>query len=99
MTTLIPRGAPRARRVSDSSHLYVVGQAVRLKSDVTQATRTPGVYLVTATFPPLGARFQYRIRSQGEGHERMTTQDDIEPATLASPGPGAALAERTFTRG
>jgi hypothetical protein len=59
-----------------ASHFFAVGQKVRLKTSRTQ----PGskdVYTITAVLPVLGTLPKYRIRSETERHERVTTEDQL----------------------
>jgi hypothetical protein len=91
-----PRRAPPAPRVDTAAHLYKVGQAVRLKSGLGVSAV---IYRITATIPPRGDSLQYRIRSDEERHERVTTQDNIEPVRATSGGAGDILMERTFSHG
>ena len=39
------------------------------------------IFRITAKLPPRGSSPQYRIRNDEERHERVTTQDDLEPAS------------------
>ncbi|HMB48025.1 MAG TPA: hypothetical protein VKN63_07085 [Afifellaceae bacterium] len=59
-------------------HLYTVGQPVRLKSRLGLSPRTASSYRITATLPPRDNSPQYRIRSDDERHERVTTENSIE---------------------
>ena len=54
------------------------------------------VYHITGTLPPSGGSPQYRIRNDDEHHERVTTQDRLEPVRMSSADEGAMLIERTF---
>lgn len=77
----------------DAAHAFAIGQSVRLKGGFG---RTPSeIFQVTATLPPRANSPQYRIRSEEERHERVTTQDDLEPVREA----GSSLIERTFGHG
>ncbi|PSJ54227.1 hypothetical protein C7I84_24880 [Mesorhizobium ephedrae] len=90
-------GQRNARQFSRqaSTHYFAVGQSVRLKS---RFGPTPAdIYHVTGTLPPRGNSPQYRIRNDAERHERMTTQDDLEPVDVSQSG--ASLIERTFGHG
>jgi len=49
--------------------------------------------------PPRGDSPQYRIRNDGERHERVATQDSIQPILASQSGEGATLIERTFGHG
>jgi hypothetical protein len=97
-----PNVSRRARRPihpDAATHLYAVGQAVRLKGGFMQRSGIADIYHVTATLPPTGEFPQYRIRNDDERHERVATQDNLEPVSAASAGEGATLIERTFGHG
>ncbi|VVT07876.1 hypothetical protein [Rhizobium sp. EC-SD404] len=92
-------GRPHARQVRAqvAAHRYEVGQVVQIKSGLAR-TQTPATtYHVTATLPPRGNALQYRIRNDEERHERVVTQDDIEPA--GDQQTPSTLMERTFGHG
>ncbi|MBZ9965677.1 hypothetical protein LB561_12160 [Mesorhizobium sp. B292B1B] len=93
-TTLMQRNARPVRREA-VTHLFAVGQAVRLKSGIGTFPKAAEIYRVTATLPPSGNSPQYRIRSDVELHERVATQDSLEPVDT-SPGDSIALIERIF---
>ena len=61
-----------------------------------QRSQTVGIYHITGTLPPRGEFPQYRIRSDGEPHERVTTQDNLEPVSISPADEGATLIDRTF---
>lgn len=68
-----------------ASHHFAVGQPVRLKTGPTR----PGskdVYKITAVLPVLGTLPQYRIRSETERHERVTTEDQLLAIPQETPG-------------
>lgn len=77
-----------------ATHLFMVGQAVRLKGSFG-GQKTAQIYHIISTLPPTGGSPQYRIRNDDERYERVTTQDSLEPAT-PQPGSGETLMERTF---
>ncbi|MCW2273762.1 hypothetical protein GJ654_16975 [Rhodoblastus acidophilus] len=88
------RNTPVASHLG-APHRFTVGQAVRLKGGFAQRAQAPGVYHITRTLPPLGESPQYRIRSDGESHERLASQNELEAVT----GTGGDLMERTFRHG
>ena len=57
------------------------------------------IYRITGTLPARGDSLQYRIRNDDERHERVTTQDSLEPVDMLQSGNGATLIERTFGHG
>jgi hypothetical protein len=93
-TTLMQRNTRPIRREA-ATHLFAVEQAVRLKGGFGTFSTTAEIYRITATLPPRGDSLQYRIRSDGERHERVATQDSLESVDR-SPGDAMTLIERTF---
>lgn len=89
----------RPLRPETAAHLYAVGQAVRLKGRLGSFKETAEIYHITGTLPPKGDSPQYRIRNDGERHERVTTQDNLELVQETSTGENAILLERTFGHG
>jgi hypothetical protein len=87
----IGRGA-RMRPGPTQTHRFAVGELVQMSSALGQV-RT---YRVTARLPERGDSLQYRIRSEEERHERVVTQDLLEPV---APSRNAGLIERTFSNG
>lgn len=87
-------------RRETASHRFAVGQTVRLKSGFATALPPSNIFHVTAMLPPKVNSPQYRIRNDEERHERVATQDDLEPIDLTAAGSEAAtLMERTFGHG
>nr|WP_295462438.1 hypothetical protein [Mesorhizobium sp.] len=97
--TGVSRSATRPLRREAATHLFAVGQTVRLKGGFGLLSQTAGVYQITARLPPRGNSPQYRIRSDDERHERVATQDSLETVSQSSAQDGAALLERTFGHG
>jgi hypothetical protein len=89
----ILRRRSRPFRPKSATHLFSVGQAVRLKAGIMHPTQAAGIYHITGTLPPIGAAPQYRIRNDRECHERVTTQDNLEPV---SDSDDAILIKNTF---
>ena len=94
-----PHSGTRPPRREEATHLFAVGQAVRLKRGFNRAYSPSDTYQVTATLPPQGGYLQYRIRNDKERHERVVTQNSLEPVAAFSPGSDATLMERTFDHG
>jgi hypothetical protein len=90
------RRTARPTRPNGSTHRFLVGQTVRLRGSFGASRTTAEIYHVTGTLPPIGVSPQYRIRNDDERHERVTTEDRLEPASLSPGGEGATLIERTF---
>lgn len=53
-------------------------------------------YRVTGRLPARDGMPQYRIQSDGEAYERMTTQDQLEAVGEAASGSSSTLLEKTF---
>jgi hypothetical protein len=85
---------------SDSAtHLFKVGQSVRLKGGFGLQSQAGEIYRITGTLPLSGNFPQYRIRNDAERHERVTTQDNLEPIRASAGRDGDALSEITFGHG
>lgn len=97
MSTLIQRNA-RPIQHGAPARLFDIGRAVRLKGGPGSGPNTGEIYRVTRTLPPKGNSPQYCIRSDAEPHERVVTEDRLEPADEVSDG-GMMLIERTFRHG
>ncbi len=69
-----------------SEHLYTIGQFVRMKSRYGRPLSTPDIYRITGLLPPSNNSYQYRIRSDQEPHERVTTEDNLEKVAGSSFG-------------
>ncbi|MCT7376954.1 hypothetical protein [Chelativorans salis] len=95
---ILQRNARPIRRDA-AAHLFTVGQTVRLKGSFGRSALPSDIYRITGTLPPQGDSPQYRIRSDDERHERVTTQDSLEPVRTPQAGSGATLIERTFGHG
>lgn len=96
-TNFLRRKAPPTR-CETATHLFTVGQAVRLRSGFRGRLHFAGIYHITGTLPPTGDSPQYRIRSDGEHYERVTTQERLE-AVFISADESATLIEGTFGHG
>jgi hypothetical protein len=79
-----------------ATHRFAVGQTVLLRSGFGKFPRNAEIYRITATLPPVGDSPQYRIRNDDQLHDRVTTEDGLEPVTLSPAGEAATLIERTF---
>jgi hypothetical protein len=95
-TSTLQRSGRPVRRV-EATHLFAVGQSVRLRSGFGRPGQAAEIYHVRARLPPSGNALQYRIRNIEEHCERVATQDELEAIDVAESG--ASLAERTFDRG
>lgn len=98
-TTDIIRSHRRQARHEDARHLFTVGQAVRMRRGFGVSVSPTDLYHIISTLPPRGGSPQYRIRNDEERHERMTTQDCLEPVGAPQSADAATLIERTFGDG
>ncbi|WP_026227879.1 hypothetical protein [Hoeflea sp. 108] len=89
----------RPTRHETPSHLFAIGQAVRLKGGFGRTALADDIYRITGTLPAHGDSLQYRIRNDDERYERVTTQDSLEPVGMSQAVNGATLMERTFGHG
>jgi len=60
------------------AHRFAIGQSVRLRTRFGLSPRTAEIFRITGTLPERGNSPQYRIRSDDERHERVTTEDSLE---------------------
>ncbi|MER9126428.1 hypothetical protein NKH81_25680 [Mesorhizobium sp. M0959] len=88
----------RATPRDAAKHLFSIGQCVRLKGGFQTSPKLGDIYRITATLPPRDNSFQYRLRNDDERHERVATQDRLEPLGPDQPD-GATLIKRTFGNG
>ncbi|MCK9550545.1 hypothetical protein [Aquamicrobium sp.] len=89
----------RPARQQAPAHLFTIGQAVRLKGGFLKPALPTDIYRITGKLPPRGDSLQYRIRNDDERHERVTTQDSLEPVDMLQSGRRSTLIERTFGHG
>ena len=99
ISTRPTRRTARSARQEAPAHLFKIGQAVRLKGGFVVPALLAVIYHITGTLPARGDSLQYRIRNDDERHERVTTQDSLEPVDMSQSGNGATLIERTFGHG
>jgi hypothetical protein len=88
-TTLARRFA-RTEPSDSATHVFEVGDAVRLKR---AAWKTGGDYRITARLPEIGETPQYRIHSEDERFERVVRQDELEHTPAAA---GTSLIDKAF---
>lgn len=79
---------------NSSTHMFSVGQNVLIKGKTAIAENE--TYRITATLPPRGSSPQYRVQNQFEHHERVVTQELIEPAGVSQASEHDTLVEQTF---
>lgn len=95
--TSIPQRNARPIQRDAATHLFAIGQIVRLRGGYGVFTSRFGdIYHVTGMLPPSGNSLQYRIRNDREQHERVATEDSLEMVLAATPGENETLREQTF---
>jgi hypothetical protein len=67
-----------AREPKMASHKFAVGQTLRFSPSLGEDSRRKGRYKVVRQLPEAGNAFQYRIKSETDGHERVVREDQIE---------------------
>jgi hypothetical protein len=70
-----PTGQPKSRL-----HRFSIGQKVRMRNTVGLSLRDETIFRILATLPILDGSPQYRIRTEGDTYERVTTEDNLEDA-------------------
>ena len=88
--------APRATGAGTASYQFAIGEIVRLKGDFMRRAQKVDIYRVVATLPPLGELPQYRIRSDEETHDRVTTEDRLERPVATTGDSASRLVDKTF---
>ena len=96
MTVSARHSHVRRRSPEAATHLFLIGQIVRMKSRFGISPRTAEFFRITGTLPPRDNSPQYRIRSGDERHERVATQETLEAAGFPPTGNGTALFESIF---
>jgi hypothetical protein len=61
-----------------ATHKFAVGQALHFSPGLGGDSKRKGRYKVVRQLPETGSIFQYRIRSEMDGHERVVREDQIE---------------------
>ena len=62
------------------SHLYKVGQILDLRSAPRHSNRPAGPCEVISCLPHEQGPVQYRVKSHGEGNERVVEEGDLSPS-------------------
>ncbi|RUV53967.1 hypothetical protein EOA85_26660 [Mesorhizobium sp. M5C.F.Ca.IN.020.29.1.1] len=65
-------------RTDTPAHLF--GQTVRMKSRIGLVQKTAELFQIKSKLPVKDGSPQYRIRSDEETYERVTTEDNLEVA-------------------
>jgi hypothetical protein len=59
-------------------HKFAVGQALHFSPGIGGDSKGKGRYKVVRQLPETGGVFQYRIKSETDGHERVVREDQTE---------------------
>jgi len=59
------------------AHKFTVGQTVRFSPDRLQESPARGQFKIVRLLPETANNFQYRIKSQVDGHERIVREDQL----------------------
>jgi len=60
-----------------SAHKFSVGQTVRFSPDRNQEGPGRGSFKIVRLLPEAESVFQYRVKSQADGHERVVREDQL----------------------
>ena len=63
--------------VEMTAHKFSVGQTVRFSPDRNQESTRRGSFKVLRLLPEEASVFQYRVKSQMDGHERVVREDQL----------------------
>ncbi len=76
-----------------AAHLYEVGDAVSLNFHQGEFFSKWNPFIVEAQLPPLGAFFQYRIKSKAEACRRVVTEHQLSPFDARPETPPLIIAD------
>jgi hypothetical protein len=62
------------------THLYHPQEKVWFTPDRFESSARPGLYVVVQPLPAGDRGFQYRVKSELDGHERMVVEQQLLPA-------------------
>ena len=68
-----------------TSHVYSIGQKVSFDRRIGTYLKRAGVFTITKLLPPSGAELQYRVKSDGEAHERVASEHELHVVELEQP--------------
>ena len=60
-----------------AAHKFSVGQTVHFSPDRGQEVAARGRFTVVSRLPEAAGAFQYRVKSQLDGHERVVREDQL----------------------
>ena len=78
-------------RTDTPSHRFAIGQTVRMKSRSGLTQKTAELFQIKSRMPVKDGSPQYRIRSEQETYERVTTEDNLEVADAPAVTDGPAV--------
>ncbi|HKS88832.1 MAG TPA: hypothetical protein VJR70_05270 [Stellaceae bacterium] len=58
-------------------HKFTVGQTVQFSPDRSQGTAGRGRFKIVRLMPLAAHVFEYRVKSLGDGHERVAREDQL----------------------
>ena len=61
-----------------AAHKFSIGQALHFSPGLRGDSKTKDRYKVVRQLPETGNVFQYRIKSEADGHERIVREDQVE---------------------
>jgi hypothetical protein len=60
-----------------SGHKFIIGQKVRFTSGLGQVTQRGETFVVSRQLPETGGMFQYHVKSEIDGHNRVAREDQL----------------------
>jgi hypothetical protein len=60
-----------------AAHRYAIGQSVRFSPGRQQLSSAQGRFKIVRLLPEAESVFQYRVKSQIDGHERVVREDQL----------------------
>jgi hypothetical protein len=76
-----------------ADHKFKAGQTVTIVPGPVSAVR--GLFKVVRALPTEHGVNQYRIKSDGDGHERVVTEDEIRPERISVANRASTVLGRT----
>lgn len=61
-----------------AQHKYAVGQSVRFIPERFIDASARGIYTIVRPLPEAGGIFQYRVKANRDGQERVVREDQLE---------------------
>jgi hypothetical protein len=60
-----------------ANHKFAVGQSIRFTPDRHQLAPAQSRFKIVQLLPEAASVFQYRVKSQADGHERVVREDQL----------------------